>query len=68
MIWILDNGAIIHATYHQELFTNYAVSDFGLVKMWNNDRAQIIGRRYVHLETKNGTTLVVKLVRHVQAL
>jgi hypothetical protein len=30
--------------------------------------AQIIGCGDVHLETKNGTTLVVKLVRHVHAL
>jgi hypothetical protein len=36
--------------------------------MGNNDRAQIIGRGDVHFKTKNGTTLVLKSVRHVEAL
>jgi hypothetical protein len=36
--------------------------------MGNNDRAQIIGRGDVHLETENGMTLVLKSVRHVEAL
>jgi hypothetical protein len=36
--------------------------------MGNNDRTQIIGRGDVHLETKNGMMLVLKSVRHVEAL
>jgi hypothetical protein len=67
MTWIPD-GATIHATSCIELFTNYSAGDFGVVKMGNNDRAQIIGRGDVHLETENGTTLVLKSVRHVEAL
>jgi hypothetical protein len=43
MTWIPDNGATIHATSRRELFSNYTAGDFGVVKMGNNDRAQIIG-------------------------
>ena len=68
MTWIPDSGATIHATSRRELFTKYPAGDFGVVKMGNNDRAQIIGRGDVHLETENGTTLVLKSVRHVEAL
>ena len=68
MIWIPDSGATIHATSHREYFTNYTAGDFGVVKIENNDRAAIIGKRDVHLETANGTKLVLKSVRHVEAL
>jgi hypothetical protein len=68
MTWILDSGATIHATSRRKIFTNYTAGDFGVVKMRNNDRAQIIGRGYVHLETQNGTTLVLKSVKNVEAL
>ena len=68
MTWILGSGATIHATSHRELFTNYTAGDFGVVKMGNNDKAQIIGRGDVHLQTENGTTLVLKSVRHVESL
>jgi hypothetical protein len=36
--------------------------------MENNARAQIIGKGDVHLESENGMTLVLKSVRHVEAL
>ena len=52
MTWIPDSGATIHATSHREFFTNYSAGDFGVVKMGNNDRAKIIGRGDVHLETE----------------
>ena len=68
MIWIPDSSATIHATSHRELFTNYISGDVGVVKMGNNDRAAIIGKGDVHLETANGTRLVLKSVRHVEAL
>lgn len=64
MIWIPDSSATIHATSHREYFTNYTRGDFGIVKMRNNDRAAIIGKGDVHLETENGTKLVLKSVRH----
>jgi hypothetical protein len=68
MTWIRDSGVPVHATFRRELLTNYTAGDFGVVKMGNNDRAQIIGRGDVHLEIQNGTTLVLKLMRHVEAL
>ena len=51
MIWIPDSGATIHAISRREYFTNYTAGDFGAVKMGNNDRAAIIRKRDVHLET-----------------
>jgi hypothetical protein len=68
MTWIPESGATIHATSCRELFTNYTLVIFCVVKMGNNDRAQIIGRGDVHLENNNGTTLVLRSVRHVEAL
>jgi hypothetical protein len=68
MTWIPDSGATIHATSRRDLFTNYTTSDFGVVKIGNNDREQIIRRGDVYLETENGTTLVLKSVRHVETL
>ena len=68
MIWIPDSGAIIHATSHIEYFTNYTAGDFGAMKIVNNNRVAIIGKRDVHLETANGTKLFIKFVRHVEAL
>jgi hypothetical protein len=56
------------SVHRHQLFTNYTAGDFGVMKMGNNDRAQIIGRGDVHLEIENGTTLVLKSVRHVEAL
>jgi hypothetical protein len=62
------SNATIHATSRRELFNNYITGDFGVVKMRNNARAQIIGKGDVHLESENGMTLVLKSVRHVEAL
>uniref|UniRef100_A0ACD5V194 Uncharacterized protein n=1 Tax=Avena sativa TaxID=4498 RepID=A0ACD5V194_AVESA len=67
MTWIPDTGATIHAISRRDLFTNYTAGDFGVVKMGNNDRAKIIARGDVHLETENDTTIVLKSVRHVEA-
>jgi hypothetical protein len=41
MTLITDNGATIHATSPRELFTNYTSGYIGVVKMGNNDKAQI---------------------------
>jgi hypothetical protein len=68
MTWISDSGATIHATSCIELFTNYISVIFCVVKMGNNDRAQIIRRGDVHLENKNGTTLVLRSMWHVETL
>jgi hypothetical protein len=51
-----------------EYFTNYIAGDFDVVKLGNNDRASIIGKGDVHLETINGTKFILKTVRHVEAL
>jgi hypothetical protein len=58
----------MHATSHRELFSKYTTGDFDVVKMKNNYRVQITGRGDVHLETKNGTTLVLESVKRVEAL
>ena len=63
-----DSGATIHATSRRDFFTTYTPGDFGVVKMGNNDRAKIIGKGDVHLETTNGTKLILKSVGHVESL
>lgn len=68
IVSIPDSGATIRATSHREYFTKYTTGDFGVVKMGNNDRAAIIGKGDVHLETENGTKLDLKSVRHVEEL
>jgi hypothetical protein len=54
-------------TIRQALET-YLCSGYSAHKMGNNDRATIIGKGHVHLKTANGTKLVLKSVRHVEAL
>ncbi|KAJ0014179.1 hypothetical protein Pint_20648 [Pistacia integerrima] len=35
--WVIDSGASIHATSRNDLFTCYAASDFGTIKIGNDD-------------------------------
>ena len=66
--WVSDSGATIHATSRRDFLTSYTPGDFGVVKMGNNDRAKIVSKGDVHLETTNGTKLILKSVRHVESL
>jgi len=36
-MWIIDSGATLHVTARKEFFTSYTPSDFGVLKMGNDD-------------------------------
>ena len=63
--WVIDSGASVHATSWKDYFTSYIAGDFGNVKMCNDGLAKAIGIGDVCLLTNNGTTLVLKNVKHI---
>ncbi|WJX48823.1 hypothetical protein P8452_35337 [Trifolium repens] len=68
MDWVVDSGASTHATSRRDLFSTYETGDFGVVRMGNNGQANVIGIGDVCVETSNGTTLVLKGVKHIPEL
>ncbi|RVX05220.1 Retrovirus-related Pol polyprotein from transposon TNT 1-94 [Vitis vinifera] len=63
--WVIDSGALIHATPRKDFFTSYTSGDFGSVRMGNDGSAKAIGMGDVRLETSNGTKLILKNVKHI---
>lgn len=63
--WVIDSGASVHATSRKDYFTSYIAGDFENVKMGNDGLAKAIGIEDVCLSTNNGTTLVLKNVKHI---
>ena len=53
------------ATPWKDFFTFYTFGDFGSVRMGNDGSAKAIGMGDVHLETSNGTVLILKNVKHI---
>ncbi|VFQ72060.1 unnamed protein product [Cuscuta campestris] len=62
--WVIDSGAAFHATSRKDFFTSYTPGDYGVLKMGNDGRSQVVGIGVVVLETKAGMKLVLKNVRH----
>ena len=62
---MIDSSASIHATPRKDFFTSYTFGDFGSVRMGNDGSAKAIGMGDVHLETSNGTVLILKNVKHI---
>ncbi|KAJ0100414.1 hypothetical protein Patl1_21254 [Pistacia atlantica] len=65
MSWVIDSGAFIHATSIKNLFTSYAAGDFGTVKIGNDGLAKVIGIEDVCLETDNGSSLLLRDMKHI---
>ena len=63
--WVIDSGALIHATPWKDFFTSYTFGDFGSVRMGNDGLAKAIGMGDMRLETSNGTVLILKNVKHI---
>ena len=63
--WVIDSGATTHATFCRDFYTSYTPGDFGVVKMGNNNVANVVGIGNVCLETHNGMKLLLKYVKHV---
>ena len=66
--WIIDIAALYHAIAYLELFSNYKVGDFGIVKMGNTSHSKIVGMGNICFETNMGCKLTLKNVRHVPDL
>ena len=62
---MIDSCASIHATPRKDFFTSYTSGDFGSVMMDNDGSTKAIGMGNVHLETSNGTVLILKNVKHI---
>ncbi|VFQ61773.1 unnamed protein product [Cuscuta campestris] len=62
--WVIDSGAAFHVTSRKDFFTSYTVGEYGVLKMGNDGRSQVVGIGVVVLETKTGMKLVLKNVRH----
>lgn len=63
--WVIDSGATVHVTSRSECFTSYTQGEFGVVRMGNNDLSKVVGKGDVNLTTMDGSTLILKDVRHV---
>ena len=66
--WIVDSATSYYATPHLQLFSNYRVKDFGMVKIGNFSHSKIVGMGNVCFETNMGYKLTMKYVRHVPNL
>ncbi|KAJ0013304.1 hypothetical protein Pint_20997 [Pistacia integerrima] len=62
---VIDSGVSIHATSRNDLFTSYAASDFGTIKMGNDGLAKVIGIGDMCLEIDNGSSLLLRGVKHI---
>ncbi|VFQ58709.1 unnamed protein product [Cuscuta campestris] len=62
--WVIDSGAAFHVTSRKDFFTSYTPGDYGVLKMGNDGRSQVVGIGVVVLETRTGMKLVLKNVRH----
>ena len=66
--WIVGIATSYYATPHLELFSNYRVGDFGMVKIGNSNHSKIIRMSDICFETNVGWKLTLKDVRHVSYL
>ena len=66
--WVLDSGCSFHMTPLKGWFTTYKVWNESLVYMGNDNACKIIGIGFVTLKFKNGTTTLLRNVRHVPSL
>ena len=59
-----DTGAAVHVTSRRDLFATYTAGEFGSLIMGNNDISKVVGMGDICLKTSNGSTLLLKDVRH----
>lgn len=65
IICVIENTATIHATSRGEFFSSYALRDFSVVKMGNNNLSKVIGKRDIWLMEENKIRLIFRDVRHI---
>ena len=65
--WIIDSGASLHVSPHKEWFTSY-VATKDHVRLGNEQMCDILGVGDVQLKFQNGSSFMLKNVRHVPAI
>ena len=65
--WIIDSGASLHVSPHKEWFTSY-VATKDHVRLGNEQTCEILGVGDVQLKFQNGSSFMLKNVRHVPAI
>ena len=66
--WVLDFGALFHATPHRDYFIDYVEGDFGLFHLGDNEPYQIFGKGKIKIKLQNGNHWLLHEVRHVPKL
>ena len=66
--WVVDSGALFHATPHRKHFLDYVQGDFGQVHLGDDAPCKIVGMGKVKIKQCNGNQLLLKEVRHVPDL
>ena len=61
--WIIDSGASLHVSPHKEWFTTK-----DQVRLGNEQTCEILGVGDVQLKFQNGSSFMLKNVRHVPAI
>ena len=62
---MIDSGTSVHAISHREFFLSYIPRDFGFINLENGNQTRVASEGDVCLETENGTTLLLKNVKHI---
>ena len=63
--WVVDTAASFHINARRDFFSSYTSDSFGLVRMRNEAKCEIVGMRDIELKTSIGCKLALKDVRHV---
>ena len=66
--WVVDFAAPHHIIPMKGLFTMYKAGDFGTMKMGNSSYSKIVVIGDVCIEANVGSTMMLKVVRHVPNL
>jgi hypothetical protein len=66
--WVVDSGALFHATPHRKHFLDYLQGDFGQVHLGDDAPCKIVGMGKVKIKQRNGNQWLLKEVRHVPYL
>ena len=63
--WVINTCASYHTTPRMNFFATYRSGNFGVVKMSNYSKANIIGMGDIYIKTNLGYKLVLKDMRHM---
>jgi hypothetical protein len=64
--WVVDSGALFHATPHRKHFLDYVQGDFGQVHLGVDAPCKIVGMGKVKIRQSNGNQWLLKELIHVR--